>query len=73
MVWAAFRTSGKRYRARPPANCRAARAAWDVFAAEGPVEWLQLLDGHWGAKRPGNPLPEEIEAALILQKITSKR
>ncbi len=56
------RGTGKRYTSRPPANCIAARAAWDDFASGGPVEWLQLLDGYWGCQRPGADTIEEREA-----------
>ena len=54
--------TGKRYESRPPANCEAARAAWDEFAKIGPMEWVQLLDGYWGCQRPGADLIEELEA-----------
>lgn len=55
----AFRTGTRRYTSRPPANCRAARAAWDRFAKNGPVVWLQLLDGLWGAERlPTSEYPD---------------
>jgi hypothetical protein len=53
---AMFRTSHKRYTQRPPANCRAAREAWDYHAqtgaaaGKGRVLWIQLLDGYWGAE-----------------------
>jgi hypothetical protein len=47
-----FRTGKRRYHSRPPANCKAARGAWDDHAKSGPIVWLQLLDGYWGAKRP---------------------
>lgn len=50
-----FRTGTRRYTARPPAGCRAARAAWDMHAEGGPIVWLQLLDGYWGAQRPPKP------------------
>ena len=59
-----FRTSAKRYTNRPPANCKAARAAWDFHVLEGvksgrgPVLWLQLLDGHWGAMFQNGELHE---------------
>lgn len=52
--------SGKQYTSRPPANCVAARKAWDHFAADGPVIWIQLLDGYWGCERGlGGPIEEE--------------
>jgi hypothetical protein len=53
---------GKRYTSRPPANCIAARRAWDRFAEAGPIEWVQLLDGYWGCTRPGSDDLEEVEA-----------
>lgn len=60
---AAFRAgTGRRYTARPAANRKAARRAWDHFAAKGQVEWVQLLDGHWGCQRPGSRIIEEIDA-----------
>lgn len=60
---AIFRSgTSKRYERRPPANCIAARRAWDEFAKGGPVGWVQLLDGYWGCQRPDAPSIEEIEA-----------
>lgn len=53
-----FRSGLRRYRSRPPANCRSAREAWDFHAKEGPVVWLQLLDGYWGACRPDGTIDE---------------
>lgn len=58
---AMFRTGSRTYTARPPANCKTARKAWDHFAAKGQIEWLYLMDGYWGVKRPGGRLIEEIE------------
>lgn len=55
---AMFRYGQRRYSARPPANCRSARAAWDYHAKSGPVVWLQLLDGYWGARRPNGDIDE---------------
>lgn len=57
------RTGDRRYRARPPANCRSARKAWDAHAVSGPVVWLQLLDGYWGACRENGDI-DEIENAF---------
>lgn len=54
--------NGTRYTARPAGNRIAARAAWDYFAEDGAVEWLQLLDGYWGCQRPGAATIEEEEA-----------
>lgn len=60
---AVFRTgTGTRYHSRPPANRVAARRFWDAMAAKGPVEWIQLLDGYWGCRRPGADSIEEHEA-----------
>lgn len=68
MTYAVFRTSGKIYRRRPPANCRAARAAWDLHEQRGAVVWLRLLDGYWGAERPNGEI-DEIEAAVVLSEV----
>ncbi len=54
--------TGKRYDKRPPKSCIAARRAWDYFAEEGEIEWVQLLDGYWGCQRPGAASIEEAEA-----------
>lgn len=54
--------TGTRYECRPSANRVAARRAWDAFAEDGPVEWVQLLDGYWGCQRPGVDGIEELEA-----------
>jgi hypothetical protein len=54
--------TGKRYEQRPPANCVAARRAWDHFSTLGEIEWLQLLDGYWGAQLRGERDVTEIEA-----------
>lgn len=56
---AMFRTGTREYRERPSANCKAARRAWDSFAMGGEIEWIHLLDGYWGCKRPGNDVIEE--------------
>lgn len=53
-----FRTGTRTYTSRPPANCRSAREAWDYHAQAGPIEWLFLLDGYWGAKRPNGDIDE---------------
>jgi hypothetical protein len=53
-----FRTGTRRYSSRPPANCRTARDAWDHFSKTGPVVWLQLLDGYWGAMRENGDIEE---------------
>jgi hypothetical protein len=47
---ALHRTSKKVYRKRPPANCLAARYAWDVLAAErtdARLITLRLVEGYW--------------------------
>ncbi len=59
---------GTRYTQRPKANRTAARAAWDFFAKEGEIEWLQLLDGYWGCQRPGADMVDEVEAILFRRK-----
>jgi hypothetical protein len=56
-----FRTGTRTYTARPPANCKTARKAWDHFAEKGSIEWIYLLDGYWGCQRPGDGPIEEIE------------
>lgn len=53
-----FRTSDKKYTARPPANCRTARLAWDTHARKGSIVWMRLLDGYWGAERPNGNIDE---------------
>lgn len=65
MTHAAFRTGQRRYTERPPANCIAARRAWDHFITDGPVEWVQLLDGYWGCQRPDADAIEEVEAVMF--------
>lgn len=55
---AMFRTSNKRYTSRPPANCKTARAAWDFHLKGGPIVWMRLLDGHWGAMRESGDIDE---------------
>ena len=61
-LYSFHRSSDKRYERRPPANCVAARRAWDHFVEDGGIEWIQLLDGYWGCQRPGTDIPEEFEA-----------
>ena len=68
MTHAAFRTGTRRYTKRPPSNCVAARNAWDDFAKDGPIEWVQLLDGWWGCFRPGSDMVEEREAVFYRRK-----
>ncbi len=53
-----FRSGSRRYETRPPANCKKARLAWDQHAEDGPVIWLQLLDGYWGAMRLDGTIDE---------------
>lgn len=53
-----FRTGTRRYEKRPPANCRKVRQAWDVHLQDGPVVWLQLVDGYWGAMREDGHIDE---------------
>lgn len=55
---AMFRTGTRKYTKRPPSNCKTAQLAWDVLAKDGPIEWLTLLDGHWGACRPDGSISE---------------
>lgn len=59
-----FRTSYKRYTKRPPANCRTARQAWDYHSKDGPIVWMQLLDGYWGCERPDGSIDEVENAGL---------
>jgi hypothetical protein len=57
-----FRTGTRTYEKRPPSNCRRARAAWDFHTKKGgPIVWMQLLDGYWGAFRGDDKPIEEIE------------
>lgn len=51
-------SSDKVYTSRPPANCRSARAAWDAHSKGGPIVWMRLLDGYWGAKRADGSIDE---------------
>ena len=57
-LYGMHRTSDKRYTSRPPANCRSARAAWDLHAKNGPIVWLRLLDGYWGVMRQNGDIDE---------------
>lgn len=61
-----FRTGTREYTKRPPANCRRARAAWDRLAEDGPIEWMTLLDGYWGACRADGSI-DEIENLYTLE------
>ncbi len=63
-----FRTGTRRYESRPPSNCRRARAAWDYHSKDGPVMWLQLLDGYWGAMREDGCI-DECENLISLERI----
>ena len=58
------RTSWVRYKKRPPANCRAARWAWDEFAKDGPIEVVWLGQGYWMCIRP-NGEGDEIDATVV--------
>lgn len=58
MTHAMFCTGKRKYEKRPPSNCRAARRAWDVFAKDGPLLWMTLLDGYWGCERPDGKIDE---------------
>lgn len=73
MTWGAFRTSYKFYKTRPPANCRAARFAWDWFAKDGPIASMRLLDGVWFCDRGNNDVLDGIEAAMVLDKVWEAR
>jgi hypothetical protein len=55
------RTGTRRYTERPPANCRKARAVWDIFAEDGPALWIHLGDGYWGCCREEDGNIEQIE------------
>jgi hypothetical protein len=59
-----FRTGQIRYRTRPPAKNRAARAAWDHHAKGGKIVWMMLLDGYWGACRENGDIDEIENAGL---------
>jgi hypothetical protein len=64
-----FRTGTRRYECRPPASCRSARWAWDCHAKDGPIVWLQLLDGYWGAMRQNGNI-DEIENLYTTRRLT---
>ena len=51
MPYAFQMSSPKRYTERPPANCRAARWAWDRLSKDGPILVLWLGEGYWTAQR----------------------
>jgi hypothetical protein len=55
---AMFRTGTRTYTKRPPANCKTAQLAWDFLAKDGPIVWMTLLDGYWGAERPDGRIDE---------------
>lgn len=57
-LYGMHRTGTRRYTSRPPANYRSARAAWDTHLATGPIVWLQLVDGYWGAMREDGSIDE---------------
>lgn len=65
MALAEYRTGTRRYTSRPPSNCIAARAAWDAFAKDGAIEWIQLLDGYWGCCRPEQDIIDERQAVFF--------
>jgi len=58
MSYACFRTSYKLYTTRPPANCPAARIAWDCLTLNGARELtsMRLLDGQWMGQIKGGEL-----------------
>lgn len=64
MTYAAFRSSDKFYRSRPPANCRAARYAWDLLSKEGDLVFMRLLDGIWWAEDASGET-YDVEASYI--------
>jgi hypothetical protein len=39
--------------------CGASSGAWDAHAEDGPIVWLQLLDGYWGAMRENGDIDEK--------------
>lgn len=47
------RSSGRCWSARPHAKNKAARAAWDHFAATGSIRMIRLIEGKWCCYRPG--------------------
>ena len=70
-----FRTSNKMYRSRPPANCEAARIAWDTLSAEAPLLSLRLLDGLWMCSRSEdlNETLDYIEAIVVANMVPTAR
>jgi hypothetical protein len=69
MTWAAFRTSQKFYRSRPPAGCRAARFAWDWLSQEGPIDSMRLVEGLWLCERPGEETLDDVDATWVRQQL----
>jgi hypothetical protein len=67
VTYAAFRTSDKFYYSRPPANCPAARLAWDIHAKDGPIISMRLLDGLWFCKRTADGDLEDVDAVWVNQ------
>ena len=67
MTYAAFRTSDKFYYSRPPANCPAARLAWDIHAKDGPIVSMRLVEGLWFCEREGDSILEDVDARWVLQ------
>lgn len=64
-----FRTGTRVYKKRQPANSRRERGAWDIHLKKGgPIIWMQLLDGYWGAYRGDHVPIEEIENLPYLDK-----
>jgi hypothetical protein len=59
-------TSDRRYLRRPPANCQAARIAWDILTRNGerPIVSMRLLDGLWMCKLTDGSL-DEVEAGWV--------
>jgi hypothetical protein len=68
---AMFRTSDRVWTERPPASCRSARAAWDYHTRDGPIVWLRLLDGYWGACRENGDI-DECENAFAANRERSR-
>lgn len=46
------------YTSRPPANCRAARWAWDHLSKKGPIRDMHLMDGYWTCMRMDGELDD---------------
>ena len=57
-----FRTGPRPYKARPPANCEAARMAWDYFAENGAIDSIRLIEGCWFCQRPGAEVMDSVES-----------